>query len=114
MTDSTDNNSVTKLNTQLNKTMILMEDVTDPPTQNHKRKSITINTKTQPSSSKSSPIKSHRSILKKRSGNLFRESNGDTQMNENVQITNGDVDGSSDTFQRSSSAFVSSRPHTVI
>ncbi|XP_020292088.1 uncharacterized protein LOC109858845 [Pseudomyrmex gracilis] len=85
--------------------MVSMEDVTDPPVQNHRKKSITINTKTPPRSSKSS-IKSPRKSILRKSGNSFSESNGD------VQMTNGGVERTNDTSQRSS-ALVSSGPNTL-
>lgn len=88
MTDSANEDSVTKLNTQLNKSMVLMEDAVDTPPSNHKRKSITINTQTQPSRVTSSPVKSRKSILKK-SNKSFDENTVD---NEVARTSNDGVD----------------------
>ncbi|XP_011882353.1 PREDICTED: uncharacterized protein LOC105570039 [Vollenhovia emeryi] len=65
MTDSVSDDSVTKLNTQLNRSMVLMENVVDPPSPNPKRRSITINAKARSSKTAGSPVKSRKSILKK-------------------------------------------------
>lgn len=98
--------SVTKLNTQLNKSMVLMEDAVDIPSQNHKRKSITINTKTQPPSATNSPVKSRKSILKKSFGK-DSTNNGLVEMNGNTEELNNV------TSQRLSSVSILSRPRTV-
>lgn len=110
MTDSISEDSVTKLNTQLNKSMVLMEDAVDTPPQNHKRKSITINTKVQPRSATNSPaVKSRKSILKK-SDKTFNEDSA----NNGVEMNGSAEELSNVKSQRlSSSASVSSRPHTV-
>ncbi|XP_011173627.2 uncharacterized protein LOC105205804 [Solenopsis invicta] len=76
MMDSTNEDSVTKLNTQLNKSMVLMEDIVDAPSPN-KRKSITINTETVPSKATNSPVKSRRSILKKKSNKSGENTSSD-------------------------------------
>ncbi|XP_072766812.1 uncharacterized protein [Anoplolepis gracilipes] len=107
MTDSINDDSVTKLNTQLNKSMVLMEDAVDTPSQNHKRKSITINTKTQPPSATNSPtkVKSRKSILKKSDKSLNKDS--EVEVNDNTQDLNN-------VSQRLlSSASVPSRPRTL-
>lgn len=103
--------SVTKLNTQLNKSMVLMEDAVDIPSQNHKRKSITINTETQPPSATNSPaVKSRKSILKK-SDKSF---DGDSTNNGDVEINGSTEELNNVTSQRlSSSISVSPRPRTV-
>jgi len=103
--------SVTKLNTQLNKSMVLMEDAVDTPSQNHKRKSITINTKTQPPSAPNSPaVKSRKSILKK-SDKSFDE---DSTNNGGVEINASTEELNNVTSQRlSSSTSASPRPRTV-
>lgn len=109
MTDSI-SDSVTILNTQLNKSMVLMEDAVDTPSQNHKRKSITINTKTQPPSATNSPaVKSRKSILKKPDKPFGKDStiNGVVEMNDSTEEL------SNVTSQRLSSISVSSRPRTV-
>lgn len=103
--------SVTKLNTQLNKSMVLMEDAVDTPPQNHKRKSITINTKAQPRSVTNSPaVKSRKSILKK-SDKTFNEDSA----NNGIVGMNGSAEelGNATSQRLSSSASVSSRPHTL-
>ncbi|XP_050462514.1 uncharacterized protein LOC126857287 isoform X1 [Cataglyphis hispanica] len=110
MTDSTSEDLVTKLNTQLNKSMVLMEDAVDAPPQNHKRKSITINTKMQPHSATNSPaVKSRKSILKKSDKTLNEDSaNNEVEMNGNAKELS-----SVKSRRLSSSASVSSRPHTL-
>lgn len=110
MTDSISEDSVTKLNTQLNKSMILMEDAVDTKPKNNKRKSITINTKTQPSGAIKTPaIKSRKSILKKSDKSLNKDS-----VNNEVGM-NGSVEESSNVSapKLSSSASNPSRPRTV-
>lgn len=104
MTDSANEDSVTKLNTQLNKSMVLMENAVDTPSPNHKspkRKSITINTKAQPPKT---PVKSRKSILKRSS------KSSDNLTNDEVARSNGDAGGLS---QESLPVSVFSRPHTV-
>lgn len=88
MSDSADEDSVTQLNTQLNRTMVLMEDAVDTLPPNHKRKSITINTKPSPSRTPGSSVKSRRSILKKSS------KSSDNVTNEEAARPIGDVDRS--------------------
>lgn len=95
MTDVDLEDPLTKLNTQLNKSMVLM-DTTETGTPQPKRsKSIKINTKIQPASPSNVPITSRRSILKKtekrntrieNSENNRRTSNGTTcdRMSMNV------------------------------
>ncbi|EFN67089.1 hypothetical protein EAG_03447 [Camponotus floridanus] len=105
------NDSVTKLNTQLNKSMVLMEDAVDIPSQNHKRKSITINTETQPLSATNSPaVKSRKSILKKSDKSFDEDST-----NNGVAGINGSTEELNNvTSQRlSSSISVSPRPRTL-
>lgn len=112
MTDSGNEDSVTKLNTQLNKSMVLMEDIVDTPSQSNKRKSITINTKTKPPSATSSPIvKARKSILKKSD----KLPNNDSINNGDVQI-NGIEKKLSDVISQKISLSTSvplPRPHTV-
>lgn len=110
MTDSANEDSVTKLNTQLNKSMVLMEDAVDMPSPNNKRKSIMINTETQPSRTTSTPVKSRRSILKK----SVKSSSKDATDDEVVR-TNGDIDKLNETVFNglSSPTSVLSRPRTV-
>lgn len=103
MTDSSED-SVTKLNTQLNKSMVLMEDAVDAPSQSQKRKSITINTKSQPPSATSSPmVKARKSILKK-SDKLLNDSTHNKGVNE---------EESNVIPQQAVSAVIPLRPHTV-
>jgi len=115
MPDSGNEDSVTELNTQLNKSMVLMEDVVDIPSQSQKRKSITINTKMQPPSATNSPaVKARRSILKKSN----KSPNDDFMNNEDIQINvNGKKLSNVISQEVSSSQDVSStlipRPHTV-
>lgn len=106
MTDSANEDSVTKLNTQLNKSMVLMEDAMDTPSPNYKRKSITINTETQSSKATISPVKSRRSILKK---------SGKDATNDEVVQTNGGINKLSETVLNGLSlpTSVLSRPRTV-
>ncbi|XP_071580139.1 uncharacterized protein [Temnothorax nylanderi] len=107
MTDSASEDSVTKLNTQLNKSMVLMEDAVDTSLPNHKRKSITINTEAQ-SRTPSSPIKSRKSILKKST------KSGDNVTSDEVARLNGDVNKSSEAMLGlSQPASVLSRPRTL-
>ncbi|KAL6264100.1 hypothetical protein P5V15_004179 [Pogonomyrmex californicus] len=73
MTDSSNEDSMTKLNTQLNKSMVLMEDAVDTSFPNHNRKSITISTELLPPKTINGPIKSRRSILKKSNKSLSGE-----------------------------------------
>lgn len=111
MTDSISEDSVTKLNTQLNKSMVLMEDAVDTPPQSHKRKSITINTKTQPpSATKTSAVKKRKSILKKSDTSFSKDS-----VNNEVVEMNGSTEELSNVpaSRLSSSPSVSSRPRTV-
>lgn len=110
MTDSISEDSVTKLNTQLNKSMILMEDAVDTTPKNNKRKSITINTKTQPRSTTKTPaVKSRKSILKKSDKSL----NKDSVNNEVGNEINDSVEESSNVPASKSSASNSSRPRTL-
>ncbi|XP_077277198.1 uncharacterized protein LOC143905572 [Temnothorax americanus] len=107
MTDSAGEDSVTKLNTQLNKSMVLMEDAVNTSPPNHKRKSITINTEAQ-SRTPSSPIKSRKSILKRST------KSGDNVTSDEVARFNGDVNKSSEaTLGLSQPASVLSRPRTL-
>ncbi|KMQ87148.1 hypothetical protein RF55_13650 [Lasius niger] len=111
MTDSISEDSVTKLNTQLNKSMVLMEDAVDTPPQSHKRKSITINTKTQPpSATKTSAVKKRKSILKKSDTSFSKDS-----VNNEVVEMNGSTEELSNVpaSRLSSSPSVSSRPRTL-
>jgi len=111
MMDSANEDSVTKLNTQLNKSMILMEDAVDIPSPNYKRKSITINTEVQSSKATSSPVKSRKSILKK-SNKSFSENGTDDEV---AQTSNDGVRMSEATFNgpQSLPTLVLSRPRTV-
>jgi len=110
MMDSANEDSVTKLNTQLNKSMVLMEDAVDMPSPN-KRKSITINTEVQSSKAISSPVKSRKSILKK-SNKSFSENVTDDEV---AQTSNDGVRTSEATFNgpQSLPTLVLSRPRTV-
>lgn len=92
MMDSADEDSVTKLNTQLNKSMVLMEDVVDTPSSNHKRKSITINTEAKSPKTTGSPVKSRKSILKKSNKSLGESVTDD----EIAQTSDGGTDKSND------------------
>lgn len=100
MTDSANEDSVTKLNTQLNKSMVLMENAVDTPSPNQKRKSITINTEAKPPRT---AVKSRRSILK-------RSSKSDDNLNDEVARLNGNVE---ELNEKSSPPSILSRPHTV-
>ncbi|XP_029155422.1 uncharacterized protein LOC114928415 [Nylanderia fulva] len=109
MTDSISEDSVTKLNTQLNKSMVLMEDAVDTTPKNNKRKSITINTKTQPPSTSKSPVvKSRKSILKKSDKSLNKDS-----MNNEAEINSSIKESSNVPAPRLSSSSSNSRPRTL-
>ncbi|XP_012534380.1 uncharacterized protein LOC105835533 [Monomorium pharaonis] len=110
MTDSASEDSVTKLNTQLNKSMVLMENVVDAPSPNYKRKSITINTEVESSKAINSPVvKSRRSILKK------SDKHSENVASDETAQTNGIVDRLSEATSKGLSlpASVLSRPHTL-
>ncbi|EGI62540.1 PREDICTED: uncharacterized protein LOC105148959 [Acromyrmex echinatior] len=111
MTDSANEDSITELNTQLNKSMVLMENVENMPSSNHKRKSITIKTEEQLSKVRSSPVKSRKSILKKSNKSLNKSAADD----EIVQTSNDDANRSNEvTFNGLSlSTSVLPRPHTL-
>lgn len=112
MTDSANEDSVTRLNTQLNKSMVLMEDAMDtPPQHNRRSKSIKINTVAQPLGLTSSAIKSRKSILKK-PDKLFDEK----ITNGNIIHTNSDVRELNDiaiSERLSSPVPIQLRPRTV-
>ncbi|XP_012058921.1 PREDICTED: uncharacterized protein LOC105622099 [Atta cephalotes] len=111
MTDSANEDSVTELNTQLNKSMVLMENIEDMLSPNHKRKSITIKTE-EPSKVHSSPVKgSRKSILKKSKKSIDKNAADD----EIVQTSNDNANGSKEvTFNGLSlSTSVLSRPCTL-
>jgi len=111
MTDSANEDSVTKLNMQLNKSIVLMENIEDMLSPNHKRKSITIKTEEQ-SKVHSSPVKgSRKSILKKSKKSLDKNAAD----NEIVQTSNDNANGSKEvTFNGLSlSTSVLPRPCTV-
>ncbi|XP_012235223.1 uncharacterized protein [Linepithema humile] len=89
--------------------MVLMEDVVDTPSQSHKRKSITINTKTQPPSATNSPIvKARKSILKKSD----KRPNDDSTNNGDIQI-NSNEEELSNMISQESSTSIPLRPHTL-
>ena len=109
MTDSANKDSIIKLNTQLNKSVILIENAEDMPSSNRKRKSITIKTEEQPSKVRSSPVKSRKSILKKSNKSLDKN-----VANDEIVNTSNDANRSEVTFNELSlSTSVLSRPHTV-
>ncbi|KYN32698.1 hypothetical protein ALC56_12977 [Trachymyrmex septentrionalis] len=109
MTDSANKDSIIKLNTQLNKSVILIENAEDMPSSNRKRKSITIKTEEQPSKVRSSPVKSRKSILKKSNKSLDKN-----VANDEIVNTSNDANRSEVTFNELSlSTSVLSRPHTL-
>lgn len=112
MTDSSQEDSITHLNTQLNKSMILMEDAADiPPEHSRRSKSIKINTTAQPPSATNSPaVKSRKSILKK-SDKSFNEKS----MDDDVTQTNNNVESLSNVISQrlSSPALAPTRPRNV-
>ncbi|KYQ47304.1 hypothetical protein ALC60_13704 [Trachymyrmex zeteki] len=109
MTDSVNEDSVTELNTQLNKSMVLMENAEHTPPPNHKRKSITIKTEEQPSKMRSSPVKSRKSTLKKSNKSLDKNVADD----EIMQTSNDDANRSNEVTFNELSTSVLSRPRTL-
>ncbi|KYN13673.1 PREDICTED: uncharacterized protein LOC108766439 [Trachymyrmex cornetzi] len=110
MTDSANEDLVTELNTQLNKSMVLIENAEDMPSPNHKRKSITIKTEEQPPKVRNSPVKSRKSILKKSNKSLDQNAT-----DEIAQTSNYDANRSNEvTFNGLSlSTSVLPRPRTL-
>ncbi|XP_014481706.1 PREDICTED: uncharacterized protein LOC106748038 isoform X2 [Dinoponera quadriceps] len=111
MRDSGQEDSITHLNTQLNKSMVLMEDATDVPPEHPRRsKSIKINTKIQPPTASNSPVvKSRRSILKK-PDRSFSEKSTDNE----IRRSDGDIENLSNSSQRLlSSALGPARPRNL-
>lgn len=108
MTDLDGEDSLTKLNTQLNKSMVLMDTTTEGETNQPRRsKTIKINTKVQsasPGLSTPSPV-SRKSILKK----------NDTRNRIQAQNRKSDRETSNDTSHDGMSMNTSSvpRPHNV-
>ncbi|XP_032663336.1 uncharacterized protein LOC116840581 [Odontomachus brunneus] len=109
MTDC-EKDSITHLNTQLNKSMVLMENIVDtPPEHPRHSKSIKINTTAQPRSATSSPaVKSRKSILKK-SDRSFSEKSTDKEITQ----MNGNVESISDLSQRLVTAPNTTRPRNL-
>ena len=73
--------SLTKLNTQLNKSMVLMDTIETGTSQRRSNKSIKINTKIQRSSLPNLPI-SRKSILKRPEKNVVEAENNEETLNE--------------------------------
>lgn len=109
MTDY-EKDSITHLNTQLNKSMVLMENVVDsPPEHPRHSKSIKITTTAQPRKTTSNPaVKSRKSILKK-SDRSFSEKTTDSEITQ----TNGNIESISDLSQKLSAPDTTTRPHNV-
>lgn len=111
MTDSGREDSITHLNTQLNKSMILMENAVDiPPEKPRRSKSIKLNTMARsPRATNSPAVKSRKSILKK----TDRSFNGKPTDGEIIQV-NGNIESLIDISQRLSSSTQNlARPHNV-
>lgn len=89
MTDLDVEDSLTKLNTQLNKSMVLMDSgMGEEMPQHRSNKSITINTKIQPASlSNSSQTTSRRSILKKSDNRVTNDERNSTEETNNDRNT---------------------------
>lgn len=81
MTDFDMEDSLTKLNTQLNKSMVLMDTIETGTSQRRSNKSIKINTKIQRSSLPNLPI-SRKSILKRPEKNVVEAENNEETLNE--------------------------------
>lgn len=82
MTDFDMEDSLTKLNTQLNKSMVLMDTIETETSQRRSNKSIKINTKIQRSSLPNLPI-SRKSILKRpEKRNVIEAENNEETLSE--------------------------------
>lgn len=104
MTDLDVEDSLTKLNTQLNKSMVLMDTPENEMNQSKSNKSIKINTKIQPAgSSNVSPV-SRKSILKKT----------DTKSRIKMESSSNDRETLNNNHNRlSASGSNASRPHNI-
>ncbi|XP_017762051.1 PREDICTED: uncharacterized protein LOC108552153 [Eufriesea mexicana] len=86
MTDLDVEDSLTKLNTQLNKSMVLMDTMETEISQPKGNKSIKINTKIQPLSPSNSTPASRKSILKKTKNTIIVET--EQNVTNNIEILN--------------------------
>ncbi|XP_078052935.1 uncharacterized protein LOC144478679 [Augochlora pura] len=111
MNDFDAEDSLTKLNTQLNRSMVLMDTTMDnEPSTPRSNKSITINTKIQPASPANVPPKRRKSILKKiDTRNDKSRDDTETQNTENETKMLNNINNSAMSIDTSTV----SRPHNI-
>lgn len=107
-----DGDSLTKLNTQLNRSMVLMDTTTDNETRSPRSsKSIKINTKVQPARLSNGSPAQRKSILKK-TDTRNDERGVETQEAQNVE-NDREIINTTNNSRVSMSVPIASRPHNV-
>lgn len=102
---------LTRLNTQLNKSMVLMENVTESSLQQNKsNKSIKISTKTKQHNSNTSVNGTHRKSILKKPETMY---NGDRSTEDNETELDTDLEIATDTSLNHLTVKSSSRPYNL-